>query len=261
MEKIKASSALMKPFLRIEHLSKSFGGVKAVNDLSLSLFPNRINAIIGPNGAGKTTLFNLITGFIKPDSGKIFFDDVELTHLPIHAISLMGIKRTLQIKSVFNSMTVYENLWITLSAQQGNLNPFKPIARYPDIQNRVEEVIEQLDLGRFQNTPAGALSYGDVALLEIGMAIITKPKMILFDEPVCGMSPAETRKWSPKLRRLLHKPILSLLNMTWMWSSKWLMKSQYLPLAPNWPLAHLRKLGAINKLKKFILGPMRLMHD
>jgi len=77
----------MKPFMRIEHLSKSFGGVKAVNDLSLSLFPNRINAIIGPNGAGKTTLFNLITGFIKPDSGKIFFDDVELTHLPIHAIS------------------------------------------------------------------------------------------------------------------------------------------------------------------------------
>jgi branched-chain amino acid transport system ATP-binding protein len=202
VEKIKASFALMKPFMRIEHLSKSFGGVKAVNDLSLSLFPNRINAIIGPNGAGKTTLFNLITGFIKPDSGKIFFDDVELTHLPIHAISRMGIKRTLQIKSVFNSMTVYENLWITLSAQQGNLNPFKPIARYPDIQKRVEEVIEQLDLGRFQNTPAGALSYGDVALLEIGMAIITKPKMILFDEPVCGMSPAGTEKVVSKITSL-----------------------------------------------------------
>jgi branched-chain amino acid transport system ATP-binding protein len=175
----------------IENLSKSFGGVKAVNNLSLELFPNRINAIIGPNGAGKTTLFNLITGFIKPDSGKIFFDDIELTHLPIHEISLLGIKRTLQIKSVFNSMTVYENLWITLSAHQGNVNPFKEISRYPEIKRRVNEIIEQLGLEHFANIQAGALSYGDVALLEIGMAIITSPKMILFDEPVCGMSPAE----------------------------------------------------------------------
>jgi branched-chain amino acid transport system ATP-binding protein len=184
----------MNPFLRIENLSKSFGGVKAVNNLSLELLPNRINAIIGPNGAGKTTLFNLITGFIKPDSGKIFFENIELTHLPIHEISLLGIKRTLQIKSVFNSMTVYENLWITLSAHQGNVNPFKEISRYPEIKRRVNEIIEQLGLENFANIQAGTLSYGDVALLEIGMAIITSPKMILFDEPVCGMSPSETEK-------------------------------------------------------------------
>ena len=192
----------MKPFLRIEHLSKSFGGVKAVNDLSLELFPNRINAIIGPNGAGKTTLFNLISGFIKADSGKIFFEDIELTHLSIHQISLLGIKRTLQIKSVFNSMTVYENLWITLSAHQGNLNPFKNIARFPEIKVRVEEVMEQLDLHRLGNAQAGTLSYGDVALLEIGMAIITRPKVILFDEPVCGMSPSETERVVSKISEI-----------------------------------------------------------
>ncbi len=192
----------MKPFLSIQHLSKSFGGVKAVNDLSLDLYPNRINAIIGPNGAGKTTLFNLISGFIKPDSGKIFFEDTELTRLSIHQISLLGIKRTLQIKSVFNSMTVYENLWITLSAHRGNLNPFKNITKYPEIHLRVEEVMEQLDLKRLGNTPAGSLSYGDVALLEIGMAIITRPKVILFDEPVCGMSPAETERVVTKISLL-----------------------------------------------------------
>jgi len=192
----------MKPFLSIQHLSKSFGGVKAVSDLSLDLYPNRINAIIGPNGAGKTTLFNLISGFIKPDSGKIFFEDTELTRLSIHQISLLGIKRTLQIKSVFNSMTVYENLWITLSAHQGNLNPFKNIIKYPEIHLRVEEVMEQLDLKRLGNIPAGSLSYGDVALLEIGMAIITRPKVILFDEPVCGMSPAETERVVTKISAL-----------------------------------------------------------
>ncbi len=189
----------MKPFLRIENLSKSFGGVKAVNDLSLSLMPNKINAIIGPNGAGKTTLFNLITGFIKSDSGRIFFEDSELTNLPIHQISRIGVKRTLQIKSVFNSMSVFENLWITLSAHRGNLNPFKKVAHYLSEKERVEEVMEQLDLGRFRDAPAGILSYGDVALLEIGMAIITHPKMILFDEPVCGMSPQETEKVVSKI--------------------------------------------------------------
>jgi len=189
----------MNPFLKIENLSKAFGGVKAVNDLSLSLMPNKINAIIGPNGAGKTTLFNLITGFIKPDSGRIFFEDCELTDLPIHQISRLGVKRTLQIKSVFNSMTVFENLWITLSAHRGNLNPFKKVASYQSEKERVEEVMEQLDLGRFRDTPAGILSYGDVALLEIGMAIITYPKMILFDEPVCGMSPQETEKVVSKI--------------------------------------------------------------
>lgn len=192
----------MIPFLKIDHLSKSFGGVKAVNDLSMALMPGRINAIIGPNGAGKTTLFNLITGFIRPDSGRIFFEGSEITNLPIHEISRLGIKRTLQVKSVFNSMTVFENLWITLSAHRGHLHPFKRAARYRLEREEVEGVIEQLELERFHNREAGTLSYGDVALLEIGMAIITRPRLILFDEPVCGMSPQETERVVAKIGSL-----------------------------------------------------------
>ena len=141
----------MIPFLKIDNLSKSFGGVKAVSDLSLALMPGRINAIIGPNGAGKTTLFNLIAGFIRPDSGTIFIESSEITNLPIHEISRLGIKRTLQVKSVFNSMTVFENLWITLSAHRGHLNPFKKVANYRLEQEEVESVIEQLELERFRD--------------------------------------------------------------------------------------------------------------
>jgi branched-chain amino acid transport system ATP-binding protein len=192
----------MNPFLKIDNLSKAFGGVKAVNDLSLSLMPGKINAIIGPNGAGKTTLFNLISGFIRPDSGKIFFEEREITNLPIHEISKLGIKRTLQVKSVFNSMSVFDNLWITLSAHRGHLNPFKKVANYRLEREEVESVIEQLELQRFRDREAGTLSYGDIALLEIGMAIITRPRMILFDEPVCGMSPQETEKVVTKIASL-----------------------------------------------------------
>ena len=184
----------IKPYLQIEHLSKSFGGLTAVNDVSLSFNAGEVNAIIGPNGAGKTTLFNLITGFIKPDSGSIKFEGQEISNLKSFEISRVGVKRTLQIKSIFPSMTAYENLWVTANAHSKNLHPFADISSFKSIDKKVSKIIESLDLQSIAHTPAGSLSYGDVAVLEIGMAMIAEPKLILFDEPVCGMSPAETEK-------------------------------------------------------------------
>jgi branched-chain amino acid transport system ATP-binding protein len=182
------------PYLQIDHLSKSFGGLAAVSDVNLSFNSGDVNAIIGPNGAGKTTLFNLITGFIKSDSGVIKFEGQDITNLKPFEISRVGVKRTLQIKSIFPSMTTYENLWVTANAHSQNLHPFSDFTGYKSIDEKVSRVIEDLNLQRIAHTPAGSLSYGDVAVLEIGMAMIADPKLILFDEPVCGMSPAETEK-------------------------------------------------------------------
>ena len=111
--------------LKIDSVDVTIQSVQALRHFSLNVSVGQMVGLVGRNGAGKTTLFNLITGFIRPDSGRIFFEDSEITNLPIHEISRLGIKRTLQVKSVFNSMTVFENLWITLSAHRGHLNPFK----------------------------------------------------------------------------------------------------------------------------------------
>ena len=188
--------------LRIEGLTKRFGGLTAVDNLSLNLAGGRLHAIIGPNGAGKTTLFNLISGLLPSDSGRVFFGDREITGLKPHQVSRLGIKRTLQIKSVFPQLSVAENLWITAQAGNRFLHPFRPAVRYRDTQDKVDRTLEQLGLAALAQRAAGTLSYGDVALLEIGMALIGEPRLLLLDEPICGMSPAETERAVTKIREL-----------------------------------------------------------
>jgi ABC-type branched-chain amino acid transport systems, ATPase component len=115
---------MSEAILRTEHLTKRFGGLTAVDDLSLSLARGQLHAIIGPNGAGKTTFFNLISGLLPVTSGRVFFDGQDITGLMPHQISRLGIKRTLQIKSVFNQLTVADNLWVTRQAGKRFLHPF-----------------------------------------------------------------------------------------------------------------------------------------
>ena len=194
--------ALMPPILSIVGLTKRFGGLTAVDNLSLEFAPKRLHAIIGPNGAGKTTLFNLISGFLPSDEGRVFFAGQEITRLKPHRISRLGISRTLQVKSVFNQLSVADNLWITAQAKRGVLNPFRPTSSYRESCEIVERVLEELGLSALANQLAGTLSYGDVALLEIGMAIAAEPKLLLLDEPTCGMSPAETERTAVKIREL-----------------------------------------------------------
>ncbi|HMM67852.1 MAG TPA: ABC transporter ATP-binding protein [Dokdonella sp.] len=180
--------------LRTENLTKRFGGLTAVDDLTLSLPSGRLHAIIGPNGAGKTTFFNLVSGMLPLTSGKVFFRDQEITGLKPHEISRLGIKRTLQIKSVFPQMTVAENLWITRQASQRFLHPFRAASRDTKTRNRVEQTLEEIGMTAFAERTAGTLSYGDVALLEIGMALISEPKLLLLDEPTSALDPIATGK-------------------------------------------------------------------
>lgn len=196
---------MSETILRTENLTKRFGGLTATDNLSLNLSGGRLQAIIGPNGAGKTTLFNLISGLLRPDSGRIFFRDRDITGLRPHEISRLGVKRTMQIKSVFNQLSVMENLWITRQASQRSLHPFRPASRDSATRERVEQALEQVGMTALANRIAGTLSYGDVAMLEIGMALISDPKLLLLDEPICGMSPAETERAVEKIRELARR--------------------------------------------------------
>ncbi|MCX7139963.1 MAG: ABC transporter ATP-binding protein [Proteobacteria bacterium] len=196
------NEAAKPPILRIDGLTKHFGGLTAVDGVTLEFAPGRLHAVIGPNGAGKTTLFNLISGFLPSDEGRVFFAGQEITRLAPHKISRLGISRTLQVKSVFNQLSVADNLWITAQAKRGVWNPFRRTASYRESCEKVERVLEQLDLTALADRQAGTLSHGDIALLEIGMAIAAEPKLLLLDEPICGMSPAETARTVTKIREL-----------------------------------------------------------
>jgi branched-chain amino acid transport system ATP-binding protein len=193
---------MSEPVLRTENLTKRFGGLTAVDNLGISLAGGRVHAIIGPNGAGKTTFFNLVTGLLSPDSGRIFFRGRDITGCRPHVISRLGIKRTLQVKSVFPELNVADNLWITRQARNRFLHPFRPAASDLEAKLQVEQTLEQIGLADLAARPAGTLSYGDVAMLEIGMALISEPSLLLLDEPTCGMSPAETSRAVAQIRDL-----------------------------------------------------------
>ena len=193
---------MSEPALRTENLTRRFGGLTAIDNLSISLSGGRIHAIIGPNGAGKTTFFNLVTGLLSPSSGRIFFRGRDITGCRPYVISRMGIKRTLQVKSVFPDLNVADNLWITRQARNRFLNPFRAAASDKETRTRVEQTLQQIGLSALAERPAGTLSYGDVAMLEIGMALISEPSLLLLDEPTCGMSPAETSRAVAKIRDL-----------------------------------------------------------
>lgn len=190
------------PVLETCNLTRRFGGLTAVDNLSLALPSRQLHAIIGPNGAGKTTLFNLISGLLRPDAGQVFFCGRDITGLPAHKISRLGIKRTLQVKSVFAQLTVAENLWITYEGSKRFLNPLRDAESDRAARQRVERTLEQIGLTALARRAAGTLSYGDVALLEIGMALISDPQLLLLDEPTCGMSPAETERAVAKIREM-----------------------------------------------------------
>jgi len=193
---------MSEPVLRTEGLTKRFGGLIAVDNLSISLASRRIHAIVGPNGAGKTTFFNLLSGLLRPDSGRVLFRGQDITGRRPHEISRLGIKRTLQVKSVFPQLSVAENLWITRQARSRFLHPFRSAASDLEAKSQVERTLDQIGLAGLAARPAGTLSYGDVAMLEIGMAVISEPSLLLLDEPTCGMSPAETNRAVAKIRDL-----------------------------------------------------------
>jgi branched-chain amino acid transport system ATP-binding protein len=190
------------PVLQLSGLTKRFGGLTAVDNVKFELPDGELHAIIGPNGAGKTTLFNVISGFLSADAGEILFRGVSIFGMTPHKISRLGIARTLQVKSVFDGLTVYDNVWIAAHSRHKFLHPLRSARSYSETANQVEAVLEEVGLAAYAGELAGNLSYGDVALLEIAIALATKPRLLLLDEPVAGMSTSETERTVNKIRDL-----------------------------------------------------------
>ncbi|WP_299668500.1 ATP-binding cassette domain-containing protein [uncultured Ruegeria sp.] len=169
--------------LQGKNLNKRFGGVVAVDDVSISIDPLEVKCVIGANGAGKSSLFNLLCGAMKPDSGELVFEGQSIIGLPLYKFSRIGIARKFQIPSVFDSLTVGENLETAILGRMSSA----------EVASKTADILRQINLGDIQDQPAGSLAHGQKQWLEIGMAIMSNPKLLLLDEPTAGMTPDETQ--------------------------------------------------------------------
>jgi branched-chain amino acid transport system ATP-binding protein len=190
-------------FLNVENVSKSFGSLVAVRDVSLAVEPGELRAIIGPNGAGKTTFFNLISGFFPPTTGSIAFDGKDVTRLPAYRRVALGMARTFQVTEIFPELTVAENVLIAAEVAAGyRLRPWLGRAAAAAMQSRVEEIMALAGLGQKGDRLAGELAHGDQRAAEIAMALALRPRLLLLDEPTAGMGDQETYEITQLVRRL-----------------------------------------------------------
>ena len=196
--------------LQVEALDKSFEDFMAVNGANLTVRKGEIVAVIGPNGAGKTTLFNLITGALKRDRGKIIFKSEDISQLPPYEICKKGISRSYQIVNIFPRLTVFENAQVAvLSHQRRSSNLFRPAQTIAVKETR--NILESMGLLEKEKSIAGSLSHGDQKILEIAVALGNEPELLILDEPTAGMSPEETQSTMELVKRLARMRGLTIL--------------------------------------------------
>ena len=193
----------MQNILKIKNLNKNFGGVIATKNLNLSVLDGDLHAIIGPNGAGKTTLVSQIFGQVFPDSGQIFFQNIDVTQISEYKRSRLGINRTFQITSVMKSMTVSENIQLaTDKIRENSLNFFTTFTNKSYVLEKIDFCLAQVGLIEANNQPVASLSHGDCRKLEIAMALASDAQLLLLDEPMAGLGPTETKEMIALLKRL-----------------------------------------------------------
>ena len=201
----------MKMILEVSNLSKSFGGLTALDNVSIKIKANSISGLIGPNGAGKTTLFNAITGFIPPDKGNFFLDQTPYSPKEIHLVNRAGIARTFQNIRLFSQMTVLENVMvgrhnISRGFHAGLVGSLLRSRRFLEIEKEIKEksleILERVKISDKSHLTANSLSYGDQRRLEIARALATEPKLLALDEPAAGMNPSEKQELKKLLKDL-----------------------------------------------------------
>src|SRR5215471_17400627 len=196
--------------LRVDAVSKSFGGLVAVHDVSLFVERGHTACVIGPNGAGKSTLFNLITGHLQPTHGRVFVDERDITGLPPHTICRMGIGRSFQRTNIFPRLSVFDNVQVAvLSHQKRTLN--MATSAHALARDETMAILEAVGLAGEERSISGTLSYGLQKQLELGIALASEPQVLLLDEPTAGMSPQETADTIALIGRIVQERGLTLL--------------------------------------------------
>ena len=191
------------PLLEIDGLTKRFGGVVASDNIVLAVPPGELLAIIGPNGAGKTTLIGQLTGEIDPDAGSIRFAGLDITALPAHRRSMLGLARSFQITSLFLDFTALDNVALAVQAHAGHSFRFWRDARSEkELREPARAALARVGLGERANAIVANMSHGEHRQLEIAMALATGPRMLLLDEPMAGMGPEESQRMVATLREL-----------------------------------------------------------
>lgn len=188
----------MEILLETRNLNKRFGGIKAVSKMDLIVRQGEILGLIGPNGAGKTTFFNLISGFLRPDSGSIYFQGEEITRMKAHEICRKGIARTFQLVKPFGKMNVLKNVQVSALSKSESLRKAESIAI---------ETLDFLNLLHFKEKIAGELPVGYLKLLEVAKALATQPKLLLLDEPIAGLNPSEVTRFVEVVRKIQKRGI------------------------------------------------------
>jgi branched-chain amino acid transport system ATP-binding protein len=192
-----------EPVLRIEGLSKNFGGLRVTDDVTLDVLPGELHAVIGPNGAGKTTLINQISGLLAPDAGRILFGGEDVTRMPVHARAARGLARSFQITSILPRFSVLENVALAVQAHSGT--SFRFFGRAADEEALNEPALSalaQVGLAERAGVAAGELSHGEKRALELAIALAMEPKLLLLDEPMAGTGRDETERLIAALRAL-----------------------------------------------------------
>jgi branched-chain amino acid transport system ATP-binding protein len=201
----------LQPIIETKKLSKDFGALRAVNEVDLKVYSKQIHSIIGPNGAGKTTLFNLLTGFIRPTQGEIFFGGENITGLEPHIISKKGLARSFQITSIFPALSVHESVRIAAqSREKESANFLKHFDRLKEAREKADGVLEFIGLIDKRNVISRNLPYGEKRILDIGIALATNPEVLLLDEPVAGL-PSGDVQWMMQLIEEISKTLTVIL--------------------------------------------------
>jgi branched-chain amino acid transport system ATP-binding protein len=189
--------------LEVEGISKKFGGIRAVSNASLQVGAGEIHALIGPNGAGKTTLFNLVSGLFPPDSGTIKLNGRDIHGVPSHLICHHGLARSFQITNLFHGLSIYENLRLSLQSQHAmRFNIWCDVDSYPEVHAETAELLKFLGLEGIEEIEGGELSYGGQRLVDLGIALGSKPQVLLLDEPLAGLAAAERERVSSLIRNV-----------------------------------------------------------
>lgn len=196
--------------LQVNNISKAFGGVKAVNGVSFDLPSGQLLALLGPNGAGKSTCFNILNGQYRPDTGSIKFDGHDIGHMKPRDIWRLGVGRTFQISATFGSMSVVENVQMTLMSRERKLfQLWRPAASF--YRDEAMQLLEQVGMATQAQRPCGVLAYGDVKRVELAIALANRPKLLLMDEPTAGMAPKERNALMALTKQLVIERNLSVL--------------------------------------------------